>query len=525
MNESGRAEDGAARASGAEDSAAADAPASEEAPVGPAAGPPPPPGPGDAPVRRELARDNERGLVTGVCAGLGAYTGIDPVVWRVGFAITGLAGFTGVLLYVGAWMAMRDSERGPAMFEQLLNRRIDDRAVPALLGLGVAGAVALSLIGGVGWGTLMLATPLILGALVAHNRGVDLRRVYRELPGLLKSGEPPPATPAPEPKPAYYNPAQPWAQAPPGPVDLAVVAGGERAGGADAAPRQEAAPPEADTAGGGGAACRPPFAGTGRLERRLAARERRRQRRYRRRAARGVRLLGFVWWAIVAAAAITLGATSTPVVEALLGPSTGPIFLGSVVVIVGIAAVVGTWVGDPRGLIAVGTVAAVLLVASAAVDLSSLRLGATHWRPDSAAAAAGPYALTGGHGRLDLTRLPLEPGQRVEVGAEVAFGGMTVLVPRDARVEVRGRAAFGEIRIGDTVRWGTGLDVRRTLEPAGASAAAGSGAGGQRIDRGADGGRERPSGGDREQEAGEPPVLVVDLVSRVGDMEVRRAPS
>ncbi|MFB9800832.1 PspC domain-containing protein, partial [Streptomonospora salina] len=200
---------------------------------------------GDGP---ELIRENDRGLVTGVCAGLGSYTGIDPIVWRVGFAITGLAGFSGVLLYVGAWMAMRDAGRGPAMFEQLLNRRIADRAVPALLGLGLAAAVALSLIGGVGWGTLVLATPLILGALVAHNSGVDLRRTYRELPGLLKSDEPPPTTPEPSPKPAYYNPAQPWSRAPAGPVDLAVVAVPDR-GGADSP--AEGAPEKAEDAAEG----------------------------------------------------------------------------------------------------------------------------------------------------------------------------------------------------------------------------------------------------------------------------------
>ncbi|MFD0776482.1 PspC domain-containing protein, partial [Streptomonospora algeriensis] len=255
MNESGRGADGAGREPGEQGSAAGDGTA-----PGAAAGFPPPSAAasGESGIP-ELVRDNERGLVTGVCAGLGSYTGIDPVVWRVGFAITGLAGFTGVLLYVGAWMAMRDSGRGPAMFEQLLNRRIADRAVPALLGLGLAAAVALSLIGGVGWGTLVLATPLILGVLVAHNRGVDLRRAYRELPGLLKSDEPPPSTPEPEPKPAYYNPAQPWAQAQAGPVDLAVVAAPERTGSADTAAEsaKDAAEtdgsPDADGAQDGGA--------------------------------------------------------------------------------------------------------------------------------------------------------------------------------------------------------------------------------------------------------------------------------
>ncbi|MFD0777043.1 hypothetical protein ACFQZ2_24170, partial [Streptomonospora algeriensis] len=179
----------------------------------------------------------------------------------------------------------------------------------------------------------------------------------------------------------------------------------------------------------------------------------------------GVRLLGIVGWAVVAAAAITIGAASAPPLEALLGQSTGPVFLGSVVVMIGIAAVVGTWLGDPRGLLTAGTVAVVLLAASAAVDLSNLHLGSQHWRPASTSAADRTYELTGGRARLDLTRMPLEPGQRVEVGAEVGFGELTVLVPADARVQVRGRTSFGEIRVDETVRWGTGLELRRTLEP------------------------------------------------------------
>nr|WP_242677377.1 PspC domain-containing protein [Streptomonospora litoralis] len=504
-------------------------------------------------------RDNERGLITGVCAGLGAYTRIDPIVWRMGFAITGLAGFTGVLLYVGAWMAMRDASRGPAMFEQLLNRRIDDRAVPALLGLGVGVSAALSLIGGVSWGTLVLATPLILGALVAHNRGVDLRRTYRELPGLLKTGEPPPTTPPPEPKPAYFNPAQPWAQAPRGPVDLAVVSDGERGGAGEAAetstdtntadrggspdgtghagqehgpggegPPESADGGEGDDTGGDGlqgyppSACpRPPGVGATRREQAGSARERRRQRRQDRRARRGVLLLNVAAWLIAAAVVVTLGATSAPFGNALFGPQTGPVFLGSVVVIIGLVAVAGTWVGDPRGLITAGTVATVLLVGSVAVDLPNLRFASIEWRPTTVAAAERPYRLTGGVALLDLTRVPLESGQRIRVDAEVRFGELTVVVPDTARTDVRGRASLGEIRVGDSVRVGTPLDMRKTLEPATPAREPHRGADGAPSDRGSAG----AAGPDGEAAPAEPPTFVVDMVSRIGDMEVRRASS
>ncbi|MDA0567867.1 PspC domain-containing protein [Streptomonospora sp. S1-112] len=461
------------------------------------------PGASDPAEPAELIRDNERGLITGVCAGLGAYTRIDPIVWRMAFAVTGLAGLTGLLLYIGAWMTMRDPNRGPAMFEQLLNRRIAERAVVALLGLGLAVAAALSLVGGVRWGTLMLATPLILGLLVAHNRGVDLRRTYRELPGLLKSAEPPPATPAPDPKPAYYNPAQPWAQAPAGPVDLAVVA--RIASGRDAGPARGEDDDGGDAEGDGRA--------------RRGPRGTWRERRAERRARRGTRLTGFVLPAVVAATGITLGLTDTSVQEALLGPQTGPLYLGSVVVIIGAALLLGTWFGDPRGLIGLGVVATALLVLSASVDLTGQRFGAEEWRPRSVADVERGYALTVGVAELDLTALPLEPGQRVDVDASVRYGRLEVLVPEYARVEVRGGAAIGEVRVDGTTRSGTGVRLRRVLEPVadleGAAAPAGRpGTDGTDGAAGAGGGR-----GGAEDAA---PTLVLDLDSRFGELEVRR---
>ncbi|GAB3438422.1 PspC domain-containing protein [Streptomonospora sediminis] len=479
----------------------------------------------------ELLRDNEHGLITGVCAGLGSYTGIDPIVWRMGFAITALAGFTGVLLYVGAWMAMRDPQRGPAMGEQLMNRRIPERTVPALLGLGLAVPAAFSLIGGVGWGTLMLATPLILGVLVAHNRGVDLRQAYRELPGLLKSGEPPPATPDPDPKPAYFNPAQPWAQAPAGPVDLAVVADPDRAdsagGGGDGGDGDAAGAAGHDTAGG----ARTGLSGfrQRRRERVRDARARRRRQKQEQRAARGVRLVGFVWWLVVAEAAIALGATSTGFAETLFGPQTGPFFLGSVVMTIGVACVAGAWFGDPRGLISTGMVAVLLLAGSALVDLPGMRFTSLDYRPTTVAAAERPHSLTGGEVRLDLTRLPLESGQRVEVGAEVHFGEVTVLVPYDARVQVRGRMSWGRLRIEENVHWGN-VDLRRTLEPGEPALPVEPGSGHatavDEFEQPADQGRGAGSGeGPESGQDGPPPTLVINLASHIGDMEVHREPS
>ncbi|MDA2812493.1 PspC domain-containing protein [Nocardiopsis sp. RSe5-2] len=443
---------------------------------------------GEATADEGLRRRPDAGVLTGVCAGLGRYTGTDPVLWRVAFCLTGLAGLVGVLLYVGAWLAMRDARGGPAMAEQLLNRQIPARTVPTLLAAALAVATALSLVGGVAWGTLVLAAPLVLGLLTAHGRGVVLQREFRELPSLLRRHAPPPPAPEPEPGPAYYNPAQPWAQAPAGPIDLAVLGGGVPGGAAAQRPSESSEPPEEPEEPEAPGAPEPP---EGPSPEALSpeAPEASEKHRPRRRRARGTRLLAFAFWAAVAAAGGFMLATGEFSLAALVGPQSGPLYLGSVAVIIGLALVAGAWVGDPRGLAVVGVLVAVLLVAASATDLTGMRFGEAQWRPRTVAEAQRPFELTGGTAEIDLTRMELGPGDEVAVRAKVGFGGMEVVVPPEARVRVHGTSAFGEIRVDESMRSGPRLDVRETMEPAA---------------------------------AGDAPVLDVTLSSYVGDLEVRR---
>lgn len=46
-------------------------------------------------MRKFVRKD---GYVGGVCAGLGHYTGIAPILWRIGFLVTGW-----VLIYILLW--------------------------------------------------------------------------------------------------------------------------------------------------------------------------------------------------------------------------------------------------------------------------------------------------------------------------------------------------------------------------------------------------------------------------------------
>ena len=53
---------------------------------------------------RKLYRIPSKGMIGGVCAGLGEYLKADPTVIRIAFALLGLAGVgSGLLIYIVMW--------------------------------------------------------------------------------------------------------------------------------------------------------------------------------------------------------------------------------------------------------------------------------------------------------------------------------------------------------------------------------------------------------------------------------------
>jgi phage shock protein PspC (stress-responsive transcriptional regulator)/predicted membrane protein len=88
----------------------------------------------EAPPRR-LVRAEEGRWLGGVCAGLGRYFDINPLVYRIAFAALALAGGTGLLLYVAAWLVIPD-ERNDESFAVETLRRNRDRPW-LLLGVGL----------------------------------------------------------------------------------------------------------------------------------------------------------------------------------------------------------------------------------------------------------------------------------------------------------------------------------------------------------------------------------------------------
>ncbi|MET9337259.1 PspC domain-containing protein [Nonomuraea sp. NPDC003804] len=135
---------------------------------------------------RVLKRSDEGRMLTGVCAGLGRYTGIDPVVFRVGFPMLVLGSGIGLFLYVAAFLLMKESNGRPGYVEQWTRRDFDAETVFALL-TGIAGFGLIVNLATVwlGTGTLVVATLMAITLLTAHARGMDLPALARSLPERL----------------------------------------------------------------------------------------------------------------------------------------------------------------------------------------------------------------------------------------------------------------------------------------------------------------------------------------------------
>ncbi|MEU6738810.1 PspC domain-containing protein [Streptosporangium sandarakinum] len=142
--------------------------------------------------RGPLRRGDEGRMLTGVCAGLGRHAGVDPLLFRIGFAMLVLGSGIGIMLYVAAFLLMREPDGGPGYMEQWTRRSFDGETVLALL----AGVFTLGLIvnvssGGIGTGTVVVGTLFAIALMAAHSRGVDLLATLRSLPERLRGSRVP----------------------------------------------------------------------------------------------------------------------------------------------------------------------------------------------------------------------------------------------------------------------------------------------------------------------------------------------
>ena len=79
----------------------------------------PPPG------RPPLRRSGTDRMLGGVSGGLAEHTGIDPVLWRVGFVCLTLAGGSGLLIYALLWVILPSGPLRPGDEPRPVDRMVD----------------------------------------------------------------------------------------------------------------------------------------------------------------------------------------------------------------------------------------------------------------------------------------------------------------------------------------------------------------------------------------------------------------
>jgi hypothetical protein len=332
---------------------------------------------------------------------------VDPVLFRVLFAVLTVFGGAGILLYLVCWLFLPEEGQPTSPAESLIGRgRRSDTAVALLLAVA-AFVLACVLVSG-GGGDLLLVAVVVVGAVLLARR---LNSRPDGVPAV------PPETPAAYPAYQPYQPYQPYDPLPPGMT----------------------APVQGATA----TATYPPGYSFDNPPRALPKRER--------------SALGRITLSVLL---LVLGITAALDAADVVDPQPRH-YLALALGVVGAGLIVGTVVGRAGSLVWLGIPLTFALVAASTAELSlDGGTGSRDYRPLSVADIQSRYEVGIGHIRLDLSGLDFaERTASTEVSAGI--GHVEVLVPREVDVRVVARAPVGEAELfGTTVE---GTEAERTV--------------------------------------------------------------
>jgi phage shock protein PspC (stress-responsive transcriptional regulator) len=366
-------------------------------PAGPAG--PYPPYPPAAP-RRRLTRSRQRRVLAGVAGGLGEYTGIDPVLFRVLFAVLTVFGGAGILLYVIGWLFLPEQDQPSSPAEALIGRGRGSDAVQAILLAIVALVVAGVLVSGDGRDVVLLALVVVGAVLLARH--LDETRDRPAAPAPVPA---PPAVP-----PSAPGPYEPYRAHPPYPPYPAYQP--------YQVPPPDVSPADPYTTATTTATVVPETTGQKRES----------------------SLLGRLTLSLLL---LVLGVTAALDAAGAVEPQARH-YLALTVGVIGLGLLVGAWRGRARGLIWLGLPLTIALVA---VGASEVRLsggvGDRQYGPLSVAEIQDRYEVGVGNLELDLSDVDFA-GESVSTTAAAGVGHVGVTVPREVDVDVVGRAGIGE---------------------------------------------------------------------------------
>ncbi|MBB6121904.1 PspC domain-containing protein [Nocardiopsis algeriensis] len=69
---------------------------------------------------KRFRRSNDSRMLTGVCGGIADYLGIDATVVRLVFVVLTLLGFSGVFVYILAWLIMPAEGEQYSLLEEIV---------------------------------------------------------------------------------------------------------------------------------------------------------------------------------------------------------------------------------------------------------------------------------------------------------------------------------------------------------------------------------------------------------------------
>ena len=382
---------------------------------------------GPAPGRfdvRQLRRSRDDRMIGGVCGGLGRYVGIDPIIFRIVLAALAIFGGVGLLLYALGWLLIPEDGTDVSELHRLFQGRPSPAPIIAAIIVGVIGVITVTEAAYHRRGRfevlLIVVAVVAVVALTSRSRGVPPAAAAFPPPPYGTTPQPP-AEAAAYPAPGYSSPqySPPQYSAPHYTAPLGPPAGFSPSRPVYTPPPGYVPPPPKPP--------RPPsFLGP------IAV-------------SVGIVIVG-VLFALNASHAIDLSA------QAIFATS---------LLIVGLALVVGTWIGRARVLIALGAVLAIAVALAASVDVP-LRggMGNRTYSPTSTADIPPTYRLAIGHQTIDLTGLNLA-GKKVQVTSSVGIGEVDVRVPPNVRLVVHGRAGSGDVNVNGDNNGGSHVD--RTL--------------------------------------------------------------
>ena len=353
-------------------------------------------------MRGPLRRDRRSKVIAGVCGGLGRHLDIDPVVFRILFAVLSFVGGIGLLAYAAAWLFVPQEGVDRSEAHRMLTGSNPLLAVVVAIGLGFGTLAAISAL------TQGMSSMWPLWMIAAAVVGVLIWR------GDIKLGRSE-SQPAPEQPPTWWQ--QTTVQTPGGSQGT-TTDGGEPSSVPESGIGEptDAAPPT--------------FTYAATPEPELT----------RRRGYGGLVLASLL---AVTGALGVLDAAGLINLSWLAGGAL-------VLVLLGAGMVVGGVFGKTTALVPIGLVVAVPLMTLAAVGVP-LRgtVGDENWTPSSAATVQRGYQLAVGDGNLDLSNVEPGAGKTITVSAQVGIGDLLVRLPTNVNVTIHAHTGIGMVDDGD----------------------------------------------------------------------------